>query len=136
MCFICVITNFLGCFFFIYHLGPHTFCGISSLHYRSGIKLQFAGTGSQQMAITASGLYVISSTVMSNSGPAYYYVLKNNDRLSVCYVRDRSLNILSSHTCTSTITAHLDAGDRVSVQTGTSMEVYGSGTCLTITKIN
>ena len=72
---------------------------------------------------------------MSHSSSAYYYVLKNNDRLSVCYVTDNGAESLS-HTCTSTITAHLDAGDQVSVKTGTSMEVYGHGTCLTITRIH
>jgi len=131
-------NDFLSSFFSIYHIGPRTFCGVRSSIHHSGVKLQYAGTGRHQvgqMAITASGLYVISATVMSNSVPAYYYVLKNNDRLSVCYVRDRGQHILS-HTCTSIITAHLDAGDQVSVQTGTDMEVYGPGTCLTITRIH
>lgn len=89
----------------------------------------------EHFAITVSGLYVISATVMSHSSPAYYYILENNNRLSVCYVRDSGVDGLS-HTCTSTISAHLDAGDQVSVKTGTSMEVYGPGTCLTITRIH
>lgn len=125
-------------FFSIYHIGPRTFCGVRSSIHQSGVKLHYAGTGShqvEQVAITASGLYVISATVMSNYGQAYYYVVKNNDRLSVCYVTDNGADVLS-HTCTSIIAAHLDAGDRISVETGTDMETYGPGTCLTITRIH
>lgn len=137
MFYLCNI-DFLG-FFSIYHIGPRTFCGVrSSIHHQSGVKLHYAGTGShqvEQIAITASGLYVISATVMSNSVHAYYYVVKNNDRLSVCYVRDNGADWFS-YTCTSTIAAHLDAEDRISVETGTDMEVYGLGTCLTITRIH
>ncbi|CAC5402657.1 C1QL [Mytilus coruscus] len=80
---------------------------------------------------TVAGLYHVSAVMMSNTDGQYYYIYKNNDRMSFTFYGKVDIY----QTRTRVFVTMLDVGDEITVRTGGSQYIY-LHSCFTIVKLN
>jgi hypothetical protein len=125
-------------------------CGTGDVQYRSDSVVKFendktsVGFGRLSnfhstgvFTTEKEGLYLVSSSIMSSTSNAHYYIMRNGAQLVYVYIGDSCSSIQpTSYTGSMVAAVHLNIGDRIYVKTDISMKVHGPASCFTIVKIN